>query len=208
MKLYVFPPSPRAHKVLAVANHLGIDYEPVIVNLVAGDQRKPEYLELNPNGRMPVMDDDGYVLWESNSIMQYLADQQPGKLLPVDGRGRFDVTRWQFWDAAHWDPACAILLFENVVKGIVGAGKPDPVRVKEGQERLAREASVLDAHLARHQWIAGDALSIADFGVSAPLFYAGSCGIDLSRYPHIADWFGRVSGLDSWKKAAPQPIAA
>src|SRR5215472_314993 len=109
IELYVFPPSPRAFKVMAIANHLGVDWTPRIVDLLKGEQKTPEFAKLNPNMRMPVLKDGDRVLWESNAIAQYLAARKPdGGLLPPDEDGRLDVTRWQFWELAHWDPACSV----------------------------------------------------------------------------------------------------
>src|SRR3978361_1321859 len=127
LKLHVFPPSPRAFKVLCVAEHLGLDYELCFVDLAKGDHRTPTFAALNPNMRMPALEDDGFTLWESNAIMEYLAATHPEKgLLPLDERKRADVARWQFWDATTWDPACATLIFERFVKGFFGGGGPDP----------------------------------------------------------------------------------
>src|SRR5215468_11920120 len=92
MKLHVFPPSPRAAKVSALAYHLGLGSELKIVDLFKGEQFTPEYGALNPNRRMPVLEDDGYVLWESNAILQYLAAKKPESgLWPSDVRGQADV---------------------------------------------------------------------------------------------------------------------
>lgn len=77
MKLYVFPPSPRAMKAIALAEHLQIEHETRIVDLTKGEQMKPDFTALNPNQRMPVLEDDGFVLWESNAILQYLAMKNP-----------------------------------------------------------------------------------------------------------------------------------
>src|SRR5450759_2639902 len=104
IELYVFPPSPRAFKVLVVANHLALDYEMKLLNFRNRDQTSASYSALNPNMRMPTLKHDDYVLWESNAIQQYLAVQKPeSSLLPKDEKARIDVTRWQFWDLAHWD---------------------------------------------------------------------------------------------------------
>ena len=126
IELYAFPPSPRAFKVIVVANHLGIETTLRLVDIPGGAMRTPEYVALNPNMRMPTMKDGDFVLWESNAIMQYLAAQRPESgLLPTDERGRLDVTRWQFWDLAHWDSACATFIFEHLVKKLLGVGEPD-----------------------------------------------------------------------------------
>ena len=84
IELYVFPPSPRAFKVMAVANHLGLDCTLRIVDLTKGEQNAPQYEALNPNMRMPTLKDGDHVLWESNAILQYLAARKPESgLLPM-----------------------------------------------------------------------------------------------------------------------------
>jgi glutathione S-transferase len=94
MKLYVLPPSPRACKVIALKNHLGLDCEMHIVDLGKGDQLSPEYIALNPNKKMPVLEDDGFVLWESNAILFYLASKKPQSgLWPADVKHQADVLR-------------------------------------------------------------------------------------------------------------------
>src|SRR4026208_1061907 len=83
--------------------------------LPKGEQNTPQYEALNPNMRMPTLKDGDYVLWESNAICQYLAAKTPESgLLPKDETARLDVTRWQFWDLAHWDPTCAVFAYEYV----------------------------------------------------------------------------------------------
>src|SRR5262245_44194710 len=92
IELYVFPPSPRAFKVLAVANHLGLDYEIRFLDLPKGAHKTPQYAALNPNVRMPTLKDGDYVVWEANAIGQYLAGKKPDAgLLPRDERARLDV---------------------------------------------------------------------------------------------------------------------
>ena len=149
IELYVFPPSPRAFKVMAVATYLGIEPTLHTLDLIKGDQKSLEYAALNPNMRMPTLKDGDYVLWESNAIMQYLASKRPESgLLPSDEKGRLDVTRWQFWDLAHWDPTCAVFLFENVVKSVVlKSGGPDAAAIAKATESFHRVARVLDGRL-------------------------------------------------------------
>ncbi len=153
--LYVFPPSPRAFKVMVIANHLGIETNIRPLDLIKGEQKTPEYAALNPNMRMPTLKDGDYVLWESSAIAQYLSGKKPDSgLFPKDERARLDVTRWQFWDVAHWDPACAVFLFENVVKPVVlKSGEPDPAALAKGGENFERAAKVLDAQLTGKKFI-------------------------------------------------------
>jgi len=104
IKLHVFPLSPRAFKVLFAANQLGIDYQMVFVDFGKQAQKTPGFTALNPNQRMPVLEDDGYVLWESNAIVQYLASLRPESgLLPTDLKARMTAVKWQFWETSHFD---------------------------------------------------------------------------------------------------------
>jgi glutathione S-transferase len=150
IELYVFPPSPRAFKTMAVANHLGLEWTLRLLDLPKGEHMTPQYGALNPNMRMPTLRDGDYVLWESNAICQYLASKKPESgLLPKDERARFDVTRWQFWDLAHWDPACAVFAYEYVVKPFVlRSGEPDMAAVakprRQGAGRPAQGQAVRD----------------------------------------------------------------
>ena len=213
VELYVFPPSPRAFKVMAIANHLGIDTILRVIDLVKGEQRMPEYAALNPNMRMPTLKDGDYVLWESSAIGQYLAGKKPDSgLLPTDEKGRLDVTRWQFWDHAHWDPPCAIFLFENVVKAaILKSGEPDPVAIAKGTELFDRAAKVLDRQLKGKKFVTGDKLTLADFSLGAPLNYAEMGRIPLEPYGEIKRWYATLRALPAWQKTLTQsglPAAA
>ena len=156
---------------MAVATYLGIEPTLHALDLIKGDQKSPEYAALNPNMRMPTLKDGDYVLWESNAIMQYLASKRPESgLLPSDEKGRLDVTRWQFWDLAHWDPTCAVFLFENVVKSVVlKSGEPDAAAIAKATESFHRVARVLDGRLKGKKFVVGDRLTVADFSLGAPL---------------------------------------
>ncbi len=206
INLHVFPASPRSFKVMAVAEHLGLDYKICLVDLTKGDQERPEFVALNPNGRVPVMDDDGFVLWEANAIMQYLATKKPASgLLPTDERRRADVTRWQCWDLAHWDPACATLIFERLVKKLLALGPEDPSEIAKGEEKFHRCAEVLNGHLKGRKYVAVDALTVADFSIGASLNVAEPAGIPLDKYPEIRRWHANLSELPAWRKSQAVP---
>jgi glutathione S-transferase len=203
IELYALPASPRAFKVIAVAHHLGIEFTLRRVDLLKGDQKTPEYTALNPNQLMPTLKDGDYVLWESNAIMQYLAGHKPQSgLLPSDDRGRCDVTRWQFWDMAHWDPPIATLLLENFVKpNFMGVTEPDAPAVAKATEQFHRAAAVLDGQLKGRKYVTGDALTLADFSLGAPLHYATQGRFPLEPYAEIRRWHASLMGLPAWQKA-------
>jgi glutathione S-transferase len=163
--------------------------------------------------RMPTLKDGDYVLWESNAIMQYLASKRPDTgLLPTDEKGRIDVTRWQFWDAAHWDPTCAVFLFENVVKPVLlKSGEPDQAAIAKATEGFHRIAKVLDGQLRGKRFVTGERLTIADFTLGAPLNYADMGKIPLEPYGEIKRWYASLRALPAWQKTLGQsafPAAA
>ena len=201
IEIYAFPPSPRAFKGTFVANYLGLDWELKLLNFLAGDHKKPEYLALNPAGRMPTLKDGNFVVWEANAIQQYLAMKKPESgLLPEDPLQRLDVTRWQFWDMAHWDASCAIILFENFVKPkIAKAGAPDPEAVKRGTENFHRAADVLNRQLNGRKYILGDRLTLADIAIGAPLNYAEPAGIPVDGYDEIKRWMQSLRAMPVWQ---------
>jgi glutathione S-transferase len=209
MKLYGFPASPNTWKVRALAAYLKTPLEFEFVDLVKGAQQTPAYLALNPTGRTPTLVDGGFTLWESNAILQYLASKQSTPLWPDNAQARADITRWQCWALAHWGAqACQPLTFENLVKKFVNLGPPDPAAVAKATECFNKEAKMLDAHLAKQKYLVGNALTIADFAVAAPLFHAQGAGMPVAPYANVRGWFERVSALPCWSETAPQMAAA
>jgi glutathione S-transferase len=205
IKLHVFPLSPRAFKVLWTANHLGIDYEPVLVDFAKSTHKMPQFADLNPNMRMPVLEDGDYILWESNAIIQYLASLKPAaKLLPEDMKARLSVVKWQFWDCAHWDPACAVFAFENYVRKLFGRGEPSDSELERGNQLIARLAPVLDGELQKHRYVAGENLTVADFSLGGMFYISEQAKFPLEPYRAIQRWAADLKALTSWQTAASE----
>src|SRR5215467_13776284 len=127
MKLYLFPLSGRVIGIVALKSHLALECEVENVDLGRGDQLTPEYLALNPNKKMPTLVDDGFVLWESNAILFYMAAKRPEKeLWPSDLKGQAAVLRWLAWESAHWDAeSVGMVAFEKASTAVLGVGAPD-----------------------------------------------------------------------------------
>ena len=203
IKLHVFPASPRAFKVLFAAHQFGVDSELKFINLFKGEQNAPEFRALNPSGRMPVMEDGDFVLWESNAIVNYLASRRPeANLLPTETRARFAVEKWQYWDSNHWDPTCAIFVFERLVKSALGIGGPDAAEITRGEKAFARIAPPLDAQLTKNRYVAGDRLTVADISVGAALSVSDIANYPLQQYRGIQRWHAELKDLPSWASAA------
>jgi glutathione S-transferase len=208
MKLYSFPPSPNTWKVRALAAHLGIPLDIEFVDLTKGGSKSPEFLAVNVMGRTPALVDGDFKLSESTAIMHYLAGQKPSSVWPSEPRARAEVMRWECWSLAHWGKeACDPFIFEYLVKAIVNMGAPDQAVLAKGAESFKREASILDAHLAKQPYLVGKDVTLADFAAAAPMFYAERAQFPLAPYAHIKNWFGRVSALPCWQQTAPQLTA-
>jgi glutathione S-transferase len=203
MRLYHHPMSSNARRATMAAIHLGIRLDLVEINLASpGDRRRLS--ELNANSKIPVLEDDGFLLWESCAIMQYLADSVPRQTVyPREPHERADVNRWMFWATQHFSPAIGVLVWENVWKKIVEGTDPDPVELARGDRDLAKFAAVLDGHLASRQWLCGAAVTLADYAAAAPLMYIQSGRLPLGQYRHLLAWFERVQQLEAWRQTNP-----
>jgi glutathione S-transferase len=200
MKLYHHPLSPNARRPRLVVRHLGLDVEEVLVDLMSGAHHKPEYLALNPTGRVPTLVDGDFVLWESNAIASYLAEGT--ELAGKDRRERADILRWQCWGHAHWGPPIATLVMEKVIKAWRGA-PPDAAKVAESEPSVHANAKILDAHLSSRTWVAGDRVTLADFALAPQLGFMQPAGLPLESYTNILAWFARVQALPAWQATNP-----
>lgn len=208
MKLYGFPLSPNTWKVRAVAAHLGLAVEDVLVDLAKGEQRLPAYLALNPSGRTPTLVDGDFVLWESTAIMHYLASQTPNALWPSAVRVQADILHWESWHLQHFSgSACTPLVFERFVKSFFNMGPPDAAVVAKATEGFHREAAVLERHLASRSYLVGDGPTLADFTIAASLVYAAQAEFPVADYPHLRAWSARILSLPAWRDTAPNAVA-
>jgi glutathione S-transferase len=204
MKLYINLMSPNVRRVRLTAAVLGLQLEEKALDFAKGEHKSPEYLDLNPNGAVPTLVDGDFVLTESRAIMQYLASKEPEMgLLPRDERLRADVTRWQFWDSSHFSPQVGTVVFQRVLKAMLGLGAPDAGKVEEALDNFHRFAAVLNQRLKGRQYVVGESLTLADLTLASSLMYAKQAEVPLAEYPNIQAWFSSISDMDAWKKTNP-----
>lgn len=201
MELYVFPPSPNCLKVIALGRHLKLSVQLKAVNIPRGEQKAREFLELNPNGRVPLLVDGALKLWESNAILHYLAEKAHSPLAPNNAADRADVLRWMFWQTAHFGPACGALIFERVAKKLLGMGEPDPQEIERNSQALAPLLLILQHRLDDDPYLSGTHLTIADFALAAFGVYWREAGIPLDQYPAVLGWYERIAELPAWQSA-------
>ena len=203
MRLYHHAISSNSRRVMLAAECMGTPLDLVEVDLFSPEDRR-RLAELNPNGKLPVLQDGDFTLWESCAIMQYLADRTHGQTLYPDNiLVRADINRWMLWSCQHFAATISVISFENIWKGLIGQGAPDAAVLQKAEAQLAQFATVLDRHLAERDWLVGDQLSLADFAVAPALMYTEQARLPVTQYQHLMAWYERVRGLDAWKNTEP-----
>jgi glutathione S-transferase len=201
LKLYDGRISWNGRKVRLLAAELGLHLERVTLDFQKGDYRSAEYLAKNPNGKIPTLEDDGFVVWESQAILIHLAQKQPERrLYPADPREQSRIHQWLFWWTAHVESAFDVLLRERRNKAFLGQQGNDPKLIAEADAALARFLPILDAQLADREHVLG-ALTIVDFAMAPHLETAPSLQVDLSPYSRIGAWLSRLQAKPYWKDA-------
>lgn len=163
LKIWGRKNSINVQKVLWCCGELGIRYERIDAGLQFGVNTTPEYLAMNPNGLVPTIDDDGFILWESQAIVRYLARQHGlGTLCPADPRACADADRWMDWNATTVWPNLRPI-FWNLVR--IAPEKRDMALVNDCRNKLAASMAILDAQLAGRKYVTGGALTMGDIPV-------------------------------------------
>jgi glutathione S-transferase len=175
----------RAFRALWIAKELGLDYQHVPIEIGEAGARQPDYLAINPNGRLPAIDDGGFVLWESLAITLYLAKKH-GRLYPATLEGEAKAWQWSLWSVQEVDRGVNIWSLHAVR---LPPQDRDPQRLAEALKVLEAPFRVLDGALAGRPYLLGDDFSVADLNVAAVISRA--IDMDLSATPRIGDWLGR-----------------
>ncbi|QJR11879.1 Disulfide-bond oxidoreductase YfcG [Usitatibacter rugosus] len=188
LKIYGAPRS-RAFRVLWAAEELGIPYEHIPTDFQDGS-KKPEFLAINPNGRIPAIDDGGFHLFESLAITMYLAKKHGGaKLYPATPEAEACLWQWSLWGANEIELPLVQWIGNRYV---LPPDKRSETIAAEAEAKLPRPLAVLDAHLANRQYMVGDAFTIADLNVASLLYTAWFNKADLSRWPNVKAWLDRI----------------
>ena len=198
MKLYHHPLSGHAHRAHLFVSLLGLPHELVEVDLMAGAHKTPEFLTLNPFGQVPVLEDGGVVIADSNAILVYLAKKAGrGDWLPEDPVGAAAVQRWLSVAAGElaYGPAAARLVT------VFGAKFNAEEVIGRAHTLLAR----LESRLGGHDWLVGDHPTIADVAIYSYVARAPEGNVDLSGYPSVGDFLRRVEALPGFVPFARTP---
>lgn len=186
LKIYGQPRS-RAFRVLWLANEAGIKYEHIPVSIMVENAqcKEPWYVALNPNARVPTIDDDGFVLWESAAINLYLAEKYKCALYPTTAQGRGRMLQWAYFVSNDVETPI-VTMFQHRV--MFPPEKRNPAIADAAEAQLVAKLKVLDAHLAKNANFGGDTWDMTDFMVASVLYTLTAIKYDLSKYPQLEAW--------------------
>ena len=192
--------SVNVQKVVWCADELGLAYERIDAGRDFGQVNTPAYRAKNPNGLVPVIESDGFVLWESNAIVRYLASQYgEGSLWPTDRQMRADADRWMDWQATSFNPAIGPAFWQLIR---TAAAARDAAVIETARESGEKKLGLLDTHLATRDFVAGSSFTMGDIplGCSVDRWYK----LPLAResHPHVERWHAALRG----RKGASQVV--
>src|SRR5271166_1222224 len=176
----------RAFRILWMAKELGLDYEHVKIDFADGGTRQPAYLAINPNGHVPAIDDDGFILWESMAINLYLAKKHSlGELYPTRLEDEARAWQWSFWGMTEVERPVLTALFN---RAILPEAERDAAAADAAEKALAGPLGVLEGVLGNSTNLLGPRFTVADLNVASILAWARPAQIDMSAVPKVAEW--------------------
>ena len=191
-------------KVIWCCDELALKYERVDVGGKFGGNNTPEYLRMNPNGLVPTIEEDGFVLYESNAIVRYLAARDPqARLFPADLRERADVDRWMEWSTTY---ALAMRdLFWQLIR--TPAADRDARAIDVSREKTEKLTGILDAHLADREWMAAGRFSAADIVVGCAAHRWLLLPVEHEDRPHVRRWYEALKARPASHQVTLQPLS-
>ena len=192
-------------KVLWCCGELDVPYERVDVGGPFGGNREPEYLRLNPNGLVPTISDSGFVLWESNAIVRYLAARHGmGTLCPEDLAQRADADRWMDWQMGT--------LWASLRPAFIGLVRTPPEKrdqtdIAAAIRRTAENLAILDAHLAGRDYVTGPVFTMADIPLGTTAYRWFNLDVERPVMPELEAWYERLCARPSFMANVMLPLS-
>jgi len=192
-------------KVLWCCGELGLPFRRIDAGREFGLNDTPEYRRLNPNGLVPTIEDEGFVLWESNVILRYLAVKHGARdIFPPETRSRFEVERWMDWHATTLWPALRPIFFALVR---TAPDRRDPVALEKARQDTDRAFRVLDRTLSERAFVAGEAFTIADIPLGIAAYRWFALEIPRPPLPHLERWYGTMQLRAAFREHVVHPLS-
>ncbi|CAM3734227.1 glutathione S-transferase family protein [Bordetella tumulicola] len=191
IKIYGDPGSGSLRRVTAAAKIMGVDIQRVNIDLFKGESHTPGFLQLNPHGLTPVLQDGDTVIWEASAINLYLAEKVDSDLLGRTQAERFEVLQWMFWSGEQWRVFSTLLFNEWAGATLMGKPRTEAI-VDLVTTNIRNAAAVLDTHLEKRNFMVGDALTLADIDIAAPFSQHKRTGAPFDEFPNLIAWQERL----------------
>jgi glutathione S-transferase len=191
-------------KVLWCCAELDLQYDRVDAGGKFGVNSTPEYLAMNPNGLVPTINDDGFILWESHAIVRYLSRKHgKGKLCPSDEKACSDADRWMEWySTTLWNNLRPV--FWNLVR--VEPDKRDMKLVEESRKKMADNLKMVESNLASRQYMVGNSMTMADIPMGVALHRWFLLPIERPDYPRLAAYYQRLKQRPAFAQHCAAPL--
>ena len=196
--------SSNVRKVLWCAEEIGLPYESIEVGGSHGGTQSPEYVAMNPNGLVPVIEDQGLPLWESNTIVRYLSARYAlGTLYPEDAMQRAQAEKWMDWSTSRMAP-----LYSELIWGIMRTAPADrdETRINAAIVRAGEFLALPDATLARQPWLSGDRFAMGDIALGSLIYAWFELPIQRPDLPHLAQWYARLRERPAYQRGVMSPM--
>jgi glutathione S-transferase len=185
----------RGRRCYWLAKELGLEIEAVEIDLHSGQHKSPDFLRINPNGQVPVLDDDGFILYESFAINLYLAKKygaaQHSPLAPRSLEEEALMTQWSLWVVNEIENLQVVILQHRM---LLPEEKRDPARADEAWEKLQKPLAVLDATLTDRDYLIGNRFTVADLNVAIVMSTFSRLDLELTRFPNLRAWLDTCLG--------------
>ena len=197
--------SVNVQKVVWCADELGLACERIEAGGKYGVVNTPEYRAMNPNGLVPVIDHDGFILWESNAIVRYLAARHgEGSLWPTDIQMRADADRWMDWQAVSFNPVLGPAFIQLIR---TAPEKRDAAVVEAARAEAEKKLALLDAHLATRDYVAGSSFTMGDIPLGCSVDRWMKLPIAREAHPHVERWFSALRARKGAKQVVELALA-
>ena len=205
LKIWGRKNSSNVRKALWIAEELGLDYESLNAGGAFGVIDQPEYLAKNPNGVVPMIEDGEFVLWESNTIVRYLAAQYApdSALCPASAKARAQAEKWMDWATSTLAGP-----FRPVFWGVVRtpAEQRDWTQINNAVTQVERLLGIVDAALARQPYLSGDEFGVGDIPLGCFAYAWFEMPIERTELPHLKAWYERLQARPAFQKAVMTPL--
>lgn len=196
--------SSNVRKVLWCAEEIGLPYESIEVGGSHGGTQSPEYVAMNPNGLVPVIEDHGLPLWESNTIVRYLSARYSlGTLYAEDPMERAQAEKWMDWSTSRMAP-----LYSELIWGIMRTAPADrdEARINAAIVRAGDFLALPNATLATQPWLSGEKFAMGDIALGSLIYAWFELPIQRPDLPHLADWYGRLRERPAYQRGVMSPM--